>query len=253
MPLSASYSLALFFIVVRLIIYPWQIVGVVRACDNALNSNISRSWLIAAQAVVVLSIVATLTLTFTSYQSVLQYKRNQLPAEGFEVAPKYTLQLIKDGTLLHLHGALQTGITQQVLALLQQHPAVRGIILDSRGGKISAARGLAKIISEHKLNTYSLDKCMSACTTAFVAGVHRALGTNARLGFHQYQAFTVYPHFDIAQEQAKDIALFKQNGVSDSFLENIFSQSPENMWLPEVEQLLDAGMIHETGFALPIP
>lgn len=248
--LAVSYSVAIFSIVVRLIIYPWQIVGVIRACDNAIDSNINRIWIIAAQAVVVMSIVATLTLTFSSYQSLLEYKHSLLPPKSFEIAPKYTLDLVKQGTLLHLRGPMQSGITRRVSEFLRQHPAVTGIILDSKGGKISASRGLAKIIRENKLDTYSLETCMSACTTAFAAGVHRALGTNAKLGFHQYQAFTVYPHFDIDQEQAKDIAWFKEYGISDSFLKKIFSQPPENMWWPDNQELLQANFVHQINFKL---
>lgn len=249
-PLTVSYSVAIFSIVVRLIIYPWQIVGVIRACEKSINSSINRIWVIAAQGVMVISIVATLTLAFSSYQSLLRYQHSLLPQEHFEFAPKYSLDLVEQGTLVHLRGQMQPGITQRTLEFIQQHPAVTGIILDSKGGQIAAGRGLAKIIRENKLDTYSLEACMSACTTAFAAGVHRVLGENAKLGFHQYQSFTVYPHFDIDQEQAKDIALFKKHGISDSFLENIFRQPPENMWLPDNQQLLQANFVHQINFKL---
>jgi hypothetical protein len=134
--------------------------------------------------------------------------------------------------------------------LIEQYPEVTGIILDSGGGQIYEGRGLARLVRENKLQTYSLDKCLSSCTTAFVAGTIRTLGTNARLGFHQYRTYSVFPSINVEQEQSKDMAIFEKQGVSAEFLEKVFIQPPEEMWWPDIDELVNAGVVHQTGFTL---
>ncbi len=244
-----SAAVLVFSILARLIIYPWQAIGVLRTCEKSLQRGMDRSWIIAAQGIVVLSIVATLASAFSSYQSLAEYRQSLNPQKGYEIPPEYTFERVNQGTIVHLSGPIQPGITRRFSEFVERHPGIAGVILDSDGGQISEGRGLARIIRENGLNTYSLDHCMSACTTAFAAGARRALGANARLGFHQYQSFTTYPKFDLEEEQAKDIALFRAQGISESFLRKMFSHPPEEMWWPEHEELLEANFIHQSGFS----
>ncbi len=244
-----SVAVLVFSILVRLIIYPWQVIGVLRNCEKSLQRDVDRHWIIAVQGIVVLSIVATLASAFSSYQSLTEYRQSLDPHKGFEIPPEYTFDLVNQGAIVHLRGPFQPGITRRFSEFIEQNPQVAGVILDSDGGQISEGRGLARVIRENQLNTYSLGHCMSACTMAFAAGVKRALGVNARLGFHQYQAFTIYPKFDLEEEQAKDIALFRAQGVSESFLQKIFNHPPEGMWWPEHEELLEANLIHRSGIS----
>ncbi len=248
--LAVSVAVAGFFLVVRLVVYPWQVVGVIRACERRIKNRADRSWAVAAEGVVVLSIAATLAAAFSSYQSLLGYRLSLHPPERPEIARAYELGLVRENTLLHVRGPLEIGITREVSRLLAEHPQVTGIILDSGGGQIYEGRGLARLIRENALATYSLDECVSSCTTAFVAGTRRTLGANARLGFHQYKSYAVVPVIDVDEEQAKDRALFEAQGVSAGFLRKMFEQPPDNMWWPEVEELLDARVVHETGFSL---
>lgn len=248
--LLVTVSAIVFFIVVRLLIYSWQVVGVIRACERQIKSHSDRSWAVAAEGVVVLSIAATLAMTFSGYQSWLGYKYSlRVPAE---IERAYQIDLINENTLLHVRGTLEIGITARVADMLAEHPQVSGIILDSGGGQIYEGRGLARLIRENQIATYSLEQCVSSCTIAFIAGTTRTLGDNARLGFHQYKNYAVLPAVDIAEEHARDIALFKTQGISDVFLNNVFAQPPDGMWWPETDELLRAGVVHETGFVVPV-
>ncbi|MGI9309903.1 MAG: hypothetical protein ACR2P7_00030 [bacterium] len=242
-----------FFLIVRLVVYPWQVVGVIRACERSLKNHADRTWVFAAQGVVVLSIAATLAAAFSSYQSLLGYKQS-LRAPPTAIETRYSLEVIAGaqttGRLIHIRGPLEVGITRRVSELLDAHPQVRGVILDSGGGQIYEGRGLARLIREHKLATYSLEQCDSACATAFAAGVRRALGRGAQLGFHQYKNYAALPVVDIDAEQAKDRALFEAQGISAEFLQKIFSHPPHRMWRPDAAELLASGMVHETDFAL---
>ncbi len=248
--LAVTTAVLAYIIVVKLIVYPWQVVGVLRACDLRIRSDTGRSWATAAQIALVVSLAVTLVATIETYQSLQVFKQNLILKQIPLPEPQYSLDLIKQDTLIHLRGPFEIGITNRVAELIEQYPEVTGIILDSGGGQIYEGRGLARLVRENKLQTYSLDKCLSSCTTAFVAGTIRTLGTNARLGFHQYRTYSVFPSIDVEQEQSKDMEIFVMQGISPEFLEKLFTQPPEEMWWPEIDELVGAGVVHQTGFTL---
>ena len=248
--IAVTTAVLIYIVVVKLFIYPWQVVGVLRVCDLRIQSNSGRSWATAAQIALVMSLAATLLATIGTYQSLSLFKQNLILAEIVAPEPLYTLDLIEQGSLIHLRGPFEIGITNKVEELLARFPEVSGIILDSEGGQIYEGRGLARLITENRLDTFSLDNCLSSCTTAFVAGTTRSLGTRARLGFHQYKTYSVIPSINVENEQAKDKAIFARQGVSAAFIEKIFIQTPESMWWPEIDELVDAGVVHQTGFSL---
>ena len=246
--IAVTTAVFVYIIVVKLIIYPWQVVGVLRTCDLRIKSDTGRSWATAAQVALVLSLGATLVATIETWQSLQVFKRSLILKEIALPEPLYSLDLIQQNTLIHLRGPFEIGITNRVAEMIEQHPEVTGIILDSEGGQIYEGRGLARLIRENNLQTFSLDKCLSSCTTAFVAGRTRTLGTNARLGFHQYKTYSVIPSINVANEQAKDMAIFVEQGISPEFLEKIFIQPPEEMWWPDIDELVNAGIVHQIGF-----
>ena len=247
--LVVTIIVSIYFVFVRLIVYPWQVVGVLRSCDLLIKGDTSRSWVTAAQVALVLSLAATLVAAIGTYQSLQAFKQNLRLQEMPAAVPLYSLDLISQNTMIHLRGPFQIGITNRVEELLAQHPEVTGIILDSEGGQIYEGRGLARLIRENGLDTFSLDNCLSSCTTAFIAGSTRTLASGARLGFHQYKTYSLIPSVNVENEQAKDLAIFVKQGVSADFLGKIFKQPPENMWWPEIEELVDAGVVHQLGFS----
>jgi len=245
-----TVAVIVYVIVVKLIVYPWQVVGVLRVCDLRIKSDSGRSWATGAQIALVVSLAATLIATIETYQKLQVFKRNLEIEAMILPGPEYSLDLVKQGKLIHLQGPLQIGITDRVAQLIERNPAITGIILDSEGGQIYEGRGLARIITKHRLRTFSLDECLSSCTTAFIAGTTRTLGTNARLGFHQYKTYSIIPSIDVDNEQAKDMAIFVKQGVSPRFLEKIFAQPPESIWWPDIDELLDAGVVQQIDYSL---
>ncbi|MCH8104302.1 MAG: hypothetical protein IIC58_02180 [Proteobacteria bacterium] len=247
--IAVTASVFIYAVVVKLIIYPWQVVGVLRTCDLRIKSNTGRSWATAAQTALVLSLAVTLLATIETWQSLQVFKRDMLLKEVSSPEPLYSLDLIEQETLIHLRGPFQIGITNRVADMIERYPEITGIILDSEGGQIYEGRGLARLIRDNNLQTFSLDQCLSSCTTAFVAGTTRTLGINARLGFHQYKTYSLIPSIDVVAEQAKDMAIFVEQGVSPEFLEKIFIHPPKSMWWPEIDELINAGVVHQTGYS----
>jgi len=246
---AVTTAVIAYFIVVKLIVYPWQVVGVLRTCDLRIKSDTGRSWATAAQIALVVSLAVTLLATIETWQSLQLFKRDMQLREVSSPEPLYSLDLIEQETLIHLRGPFQIGITNRVADLIERYPEITGIILDSEGGQIYEGRGLARLIRDNNLQTFSLEQCLSSCTTAFVAGTTRTLGINARLGFHQYKTYSLIPSIDVVAEQSKDMAIFVEQGVSPEFLEKIFIHPPNSMWWPEIGELINAGVVHQTGYS----
>jgi hypothetical protein len=159
----------------------------------------------------------------------------------------YRVELADGGNLIHLQGPLGFGIAKQVERVIAANPTVRGIILDSRGGYVYESRELSRIILTGSLNTYSLKGCYSACGLAFISGNERYLGLGANLAFHKYTntAKGIHSYLDMDEEQKKDLIVFERRGISREFIDRIFKAENDDLWYPTIDEMRDAGVIHE--------
>ena len=103
-------------------------------------------------------------------------------------------------------------------------------------------------MSDNGLDTHVEAECLSACVLAFLGGGRRTLAPDAGLGFHQYavdysKLKQAIPFYDPKREQAHDIALMRGIGVSEDFLERMFQQPHEGIWMPPHDVLAGAGII----------
>lgn len=247
---AVTVAILLYLLVSKVVVYTWQLVGVLRVCSRRIRAGEGRLGAMVGQTAMAGSLVITIVLALDSGHA-LQVYRERLAIASLPVPePSYTLDWLPQAGLIHLRGPLEVGITRRVEEMILDHPGVAGIVLDSDGGQIYEGRGLALLIGRHGLDTYTTKECSSACTTAFVAGARRALGERATLGFHRYRTYSVIPSIDVADEEARDRAIFLRQGVSAAFLDRAFSYPPDDLWRPSVEELLRAGVIHRSGFSL---
>lgn len=117
------------------------------------------------------------------------------------------------------------------------------VALNSYGGRVYAARAIAILIRQHRLNTHAVGVCASACTLIFIAGGNRSLAPEGTLGFHSYIEESQVQVMDADEEQAKDQATFRKAGVTEAFVDRMFAAPPQNMWFPGTEELRAAGVV----------
>ena len=238
----------LFLVIAHVVIYTWQVVGVIRACDRYQSSYGSIVPVWGINFCIVVSLLFTLVSVSITFQSTFIEPNNDLLSVVWdrERASRYALTISDDRTYVNMNGSFELGLTKNLKALLQQHPNVKGIVLASQGGNIYESRGVAKLIQEHGLDSYVFEACSSACTTAFIAGATRTLGPNGRLGFHQYgfEADYQVPFVDIAVEQNADRKFYRSQKIKDEFLDRVFGASYSDIWFPSAEELLEAGVVH---------
>jgi len=233
----------------RLIVYPWQVIGLLRSCGRHFLTHGHVIRVRTVQAVVILSLLGTSIHILESAQSLIIFKNKINNKTQDQEHADYALSLIKNGRFIHLKGSLDFGVTNDVAKILSNHSDVKGIILDSSGGIVYEGRGLFMLIKKHGLDTYSFKNCSSACTIAFIGGARRFLGENAKLGFHQYRLDSdkINPIVDIENEQKneqkKDLFLYESQMINDTFLNNIFEKPQHEIWFPIQNELLAAGVV----------
>ena len=229
----------------HLVIYPWQVIGLVRACNQHLKQSSDSAIVTGAQLSIAASVIVGLVTVTNTIQSILGATSETTPAMVEAPNPAYKIEFLAEHSLIRLDGEFANGLTRNLKQLIIERPGIRGIILNSDGGRIFEARGVAKVIGERRLATYVYDICQSACTTAFIAGSPRRLGEQGRLGFHRYRLKSVYPFIDVAEEQEKDRAFYRAQGIAPDLLARIFETPHDTMWYPTQEELLSAKVIDE--------
>ena len=233
-----------YFIIFHIGVFIWQSIGTLRACDQNIRQYISSGWTRTAQFVVLLSFTAVLVWGLTLGQSIQRLKiEEQERIVKENTNPTYEL-IIKNQTL-EINGLLDQGITRELKKLLTSNE-INSIELNSIGGNIFEARGLAKVIQDNKYSTQVKQVCYSACTTVFIAGAMRTISKKAKLGFHQYKLDTnklLYNNVNTKQEQNKDLEYFLQQNIDESFLQKAFSTPNNKMWFPTQDELIDAGVV----------
>lgn len=239
---------ALYVLLTCFIIFPWQLRGVFRALDRHFLKYENYVVLYGVQAIAIAGLILTISMVIGNAQKLVYYSEKKAFEESNKLLD-YSLSLGTDGKILQLNGILDFGITRSAADFLAQYPGIEAVELDSIGGQIYEGRGLAQLFQQHSLRTYTFKQCSSSCTTAFIGGTQRYLGSNAKLGFHQYaidqnrlgQTTGIY---NLQLEQNKDIEFFKSQGIKEEFLDRVFDTPQHSMWYPDSQMLIDAGVIN---------
>ncbi len=160
----------------------------------------------------------------------------------------------KEGDTLLVHGDIGIAATKRLAALLEENTETKKLILESDGGSIFEARGIAKLIAKKGLHTHVEGKCLSACTLIYVSGDVRSASPTAQFGFHAYQLQTNYGgvgyggvRIDIDEQQDIDADVFASAGVDADFIDQIYGAQYGEMWFPERKLLVEAGFINQIG------
>lgn len=244
-PVIASRITLVFTFFGACIVYPWQFVGVWRSAAVHARRYESFGWSGTAQGFLLLGLAGTVV---TVYQSFPAYR--DLAAMGFmeDQYADYSLTLSDNGHFLHVKGGMGFGISSDLETMLDENVGIRGIILDSRGGRTWEGRQISELIRNRQLDTYSFSGCYSACTTAFVAGTKRFLAENANLAFHRYRSYSDASASteQVEMEQELDTAIFAEQGIASEFTDRMFAASGDDLWYPTRQEMRDAGVFHGT-------
>jgi hypothetical protein len=234
--------------ITRLIIFPWQLIGLFRAIEHDFIEYGHYLKTRVLQALGLFAVLFTFVYALEVVQGAIFYKSQLEFYSQLDAQPDYQIEMNRDQQL-SIRGGLDFGITKAARSILLANPQINAVVLQSRGGQIYEGRGLAKLFTEFGLDTYVYEECSSACATAFIGGKRRYLGTEARLGFHQYslektEHSKILPFYDLGAEQQRDLELFKSHGVDQAFLDRMFDQPSSQIWFPDHTTLYEAQIVH---------
>ena len=168
---------------------------------------------------------------------------NQLVRSG------YTITLSKNKNAIFVAGKFKHGISADVIDIYRANSdTVKSIMYSSSGGKLHESVTLYQLAQDHNLNTYAINYCYSACTTAFVGGKNRISLMQTKFGFHKFgaKAFKdIEPdNVVIVDAQNRNSYLFEEQGVKKEFLSKIYQANHADMWNPNLIELLKANVVH---------
>lgn len=230
------------------LIYPWQVVGLIRASERPIASIYSNVWIWCSYIAITATVVFTLLSLLNAYQSLLVDKFIFEDPLALEKARRgqYSLVLSADGTRIQVSGIIAIGMTEDLTTLLDRNSQVTNIDLQGEGGHVYEGRAAAYLFKNRGLSTNVYAICKSACATAFIGGKKRTIGTEAKLGFHQYALELRFPIplYDLKGEQEKDLTFYRQQKISETFLSRIFESPHDKIWFPDPSELLAAGVVH---------
>jgi hypothetical protein len=222
----------------------WAPVGVWRSAEKHAARGGSPGWATTAKVVIVLSALGSLNAIFTTiFPQIKEYAQLAL---GHDAYGKIEAEVSTNGRYIMLKGGFGMGSSEEVRRLLDHVPGAKALVLESSGGRLLEASRIADIARERHLNTYVETHCESACTYVFLAGRDRAATPNAKLGFHQ-------PHFPgidaskLKEATQKMLEVYRQAGVSEAFLRRVQATASKDMWYPERDELIDAGVINRVS------
>ncbi len=159
--------------------------------------------------------------------------------------PDFELRLSADGASFEFSGTVDFGLTDALRRMVATHPEVRRIVLHSQGGYIAEARGVVTVLRAQSIATHVTGDCASACALIFAGGAARSLGPEGRLGLHGY-AIAREGHFgmiDPRVEMERDLAIYRAQGLEESFIAQLATLPLAPMWYPERAELLAARMV----------
>ncbi|MEE8365896.1 MAG: hypothetical protein V3R76_08920 [Gammaproteobacteria bacterium] len=240
LPLLISY-----LVFSRLVVFPWQVVGLLRCCEKHFLDPGQTLRIRGIQGLVIVVIIMNAVGVIDMLHWYKLAQKQALEKARISDTKNYSLFLQKNATLIYLTGTLDFGITGNMEAMLINNPGIHGIVLSSTGGMVSEGRGLFRLIDQYKLDTFVYGECSSACALAFIAGNKRYMAANARLGFHQYnlQLQSPFQPVDVVEAQKHDLKLLRKKHISSQFLDRVFKQPSHLIWFPTVRELLESGVI----------
>lgn len=172
------------------------------------------------------------------------------PVDNQLVRSGYKITLSENRNAIFVAGKFTHGISDDVINMYHANQdTVKSIMYSSSGGKLHESVTLYQLAQENNLDTYAINYCYSACTTAFVGGQNRISLMQTKFGFHKFgaKAFKDIEPDNVVIIEAQNIntSLFRKQGVKKHFLNRIYQAHHADMWNPNLIELLKANVVHK--------
>lgn len=190
----------------------------------------------------VLAGLCALVLPLTVLSTALNARPFFLIAIGADPMGQAQIQLLPGGREVEIRGPMGAGVAARLQGVLEAHPGVRFVHLNSPGGWVTEGARLARVIHAWGLGTYTATGCYSACVLAFAAGRPRVLNPDARLGLHSTSGRDADPIFITLGNRLYQKVLLRY-GVSAGLAAWSTSTPSNSLWMPDPRALLTGHLV----------
>jgi hypothetical protein len=234
-------SVVIIFLIIFIIgssINIWQFVGLWRAARK-------RRGFLGFMVILVIMVLSIFSILSSYNFLVLEFDLFISVLEDFLLPPS-TITTSMDGHQLLFTGRIKKGDALEFKKVLDDHPNIQIINLDSPGGLVNESRIMATLTRERHLNTYVAHLCASACPIIYMAGQHRYINPSAKIGFHRYSLAGKSEQV-INQYMETDMRKFQEEGVPVYFTDKIYATSAWSIWEPSLSELKAANVVTDVG------
>jgi membrane-bound ClpP family serine protease len=225
----------------QLTLWVWAVVGITRSANRHTSRGGKLFWANTARVMMCISVIGM----------AVRFERSLIPqtrlmasiAAGHDPLDSASVEVSPDGRTITFDGTFGEGAVDELQKVMDASPNATTLVLNSDGGRQSAAEELARRVRQRHLDTLVQDHCLSACTFIFLAGNKREIADDADLGFHQATVEGI-------SALGKTLALaqmaeyYRSHGVRESFIDHIVSTPPESMWYPTQDELKEGGVLN---------
>ena len=240
---SVPVGLIDLWVVVSLSIFFWQAVGTSRSAERFLKYTGSILGVMCAY----ITLFVAAVMTFTQLADALASKQEPVSYSTLysEQLKSRSLPVVSQDGVMRVDGNLDWELFGAFEQTLADNPDVKSVRLGSAGGYVFVARAMALQILERSLDTHIATHCYSACTVVFLAGERRTMAKTAKLGFHKYklEPGNQPELINVADELERDRQFFVERGLSNEFVQQVFTAGHSELWIPDSDLLVKAGVI----------
>jgi hypothetical protein len=171
------------------------------------------------------------------------------------VVPRSESGVFRETTLVYLDGLIDAGASDRLSKALEGIDGKIAVWLNSPGGNLFAGMQLGRIIRKHGASTHIINyrtlvpgECYSACSLAFLGGVHRFANNGARYGVHRasLQAGPTAGDRDLGQDLSAAIRSYiLEMGVDARLFDLWIKAAPDEMYFLSEQQVRDLGVVKD--------
>ena len=167
------------------------------------------------------------------------------------VVPRSESGVFRDTTLVYLNGRIDAGAPDRLSRALDRVKGTTAIWLNSPGGNLFAGMQIGRIIRRHGASTHIINsrtllpgECYSACSLAFLGGVHRFNDNGARYGVHRASLGSAAEDADRANDLSAAVESYiREMGVDARLLDLWMKAAPDQMYVLSRKEAEDLGVV----------
>lgn len=233
---QAAGAATVLLVVLLFIVAIWGGVGVARSARYADDYGESRIRVYGSAGIVMACTLATAGQYGSSTWEELSWAATLARDSGKHVDIRTDKELVK----MVIRGQFHLGTTRRVRDAFMAAPWVRLVEFDSPGGIAIEGLALSGLLEARGVDTLVVNRCHSACITAYAAGERRFLGAKARLGLHSAGG----PSRKRTRElDALHGRILERRGVARWLIDAEWETPVKDLLLPGPNTLLASGLV----------